>query len=349
MMRLIAFLLFLMLLPVGFMAVYERGYLDPYIPDDAIPAEPFVKAELAQKTNPTDLSHRVNAALDAGDYEDALMYADIANYMVIKLDPETQARLDAEKSLANTVVRNTGGFFEGFVTGEGGDTASFMGAITSDFTVVGDVRDIGREGSKMVSGEDYSQLVLGLSVVGLAATTATVATGGGGIPARIGVSLLKVAEKAGTITVRFARNITRLLGEAVNFERLRGTLRTVNLTDSAATRRAVTSYADSVSFAKIAPVIDDVVALEKGVGPAESVRMLKYVNSTDDLAHVAKMGGKLGSKTRGIVEITGKTSLRAFKTLSNLVLYAMQWVWAIGAGIGTLLFGSLARGMRRRA
>lgn len=348
-MRLIAFIIFLLLLPVGFMAVYERGLLDAYVTDDMIPVDPFIKAELAQKTNADDLASRINAALDAGDYEDAIMYADIANYMIVKLDPDTQSRLDAEKTLSRTVMRNTGGFFEGFVTGEGGDTASFMGAITSDFTVVGDVRDIGREGSKMVSGEDYSQLILGLSVLGLAATTATIATGGGGLPARIGVSLLKVAEKAGTITVRFARNMTRLLSEAVNFEKLRGTLRTVDLADSAATRRAITNYAGSVSFAKIAPVIDDVAALEKGVGPAESVRLLKYVDNTDDLAHVAKMGGKLGSKTRGIVELTGKTSLRAFKTLSNLFLLAFHWIWALGAGIGTLLFGSLARGVRRRA
>lgn len=348
-MRVVAFVIFLLLFPVAFIAAYQQGWLDKYIPEDAIPADPFIKAELATKTDAADLAVRINTALDNGDYDDALMYADIAQYMVVKLDPETQARLDAEKTMTRSVVRNTGGFFEGFVTGQGNSTAAFMGAITSDFTVVGDVRDIGSEGSKMVIGEDYSKLILGLSVVGLAATTATVATGGGGLPARVGVSLLKVAEKAGTITVRFARNITRLLGEAVNFERLRGTLRTVDLSNTSATRRAVTSYADTISFAKLAPVVDNMAALNKSIGPAESVRVLKYVDNTDDLARVAKMGGKMGAKTRGIIELTGKTSLRAFKTVTNLVRLALEWIWAIVAGIGTILFGSATRAVTRRS
>src|SRR5690606_27468871 len=121
------------------------------------------------------------------------------------------------------------------------------------------------------------------SVVGLAATTATVATGGAGLPARIGVSVLKVARKAGTITTGFARDVTRLLQEAMNFDKLGDTLRAVDLTDTAATRRAISAYADGVSMARITPVLDDVAALERAAGPAESVRLMRYVDSTEGL------------------------------------------------------------------
>lgn len=342
-------LIFVLLAPVLFVLAYQNGLLDNYVSDDLIPADPFVKAELAQKTSGGDLSHRIDRALDEGAYDDAVMYADIADYMGATIEPGTAARLAGERTLGRTVARNTGSFIDGFVSGEGNDTASFMGALTSDLTVVGDVRDIGAEGGKLIAGEDYSQLILGLSVVGLAATTATVATGGGALPARIGVSLLKVAKKAGTLTARFTRDLTRLLGEAVNFEKFRGTLKGVNLADSSATRHAVADYASGVSMAKLAPVFTDVAALQKSVGPAETVRLMKYVEKSDDLAHLSKMSGRLGTKTRGIVDLTGKTSLRAFKTAANLVLWALGWGWAILAAIGAAFVGSLGRRLRRRA
>lgn len=342
-------LIFILLVPILFVLAYQNGLLEGYVPDDMIPADPFIKAELSQVTSGSDLSRRIDQALDNGAYDDAVMYGDIATYMGVEIEPGTSARLAHEQSLGPTVLRNTGSFFEGFVSGQGGDTASFMGALTSDLTVVGDVRDIGTEGTKLVNGEDYSELVLGLSVVGLAATAATVATSGGALPARVGISILKVAKKAGTLTSRFARDMARLLGEAVNFEKLRGALKGVNLADSSATRHAVADYASGVSFARLTPVLDNVATLEKTVGPAESVRLMKYVGKSEDLADITKMSGRLGKKTRGVVELTGKTSLRAFKTVANLILWALGWGWAFAAAIGTAFLGTLGRRFRSRS
>tara|TARA_R110000868_G_scaffold161551_3_gene392100 strand:+ start:16535 stop:17587 length:1053 start_codon:yes stop_codon:yes gene_type:complete len=341
-------IVFILLAPVLFILAYQNGLLDSVVPDDLVPADPFVRAELTQKTSGSDLSRRIDTALDAKQFDDAVMYADIATYADMPIEAGTATRLEDEKSLTRSVARNTGSFFEGFISGEGSDTASFVGAVTSDLTVVGDVRDIGEEGTKLVKGEDYSQFVLGLSVVGLAATTATIATSGGALPARIGVSLLKVAKKAGTLTADFTKYLTRLIDEAVNFKKLGGTLRSVDLANTSATRRAVTDYAGSISMAKLTPALGEIAALQKTVGPAESVRLLKYVNNGEDLARVTKMTGKLGTKTRGIAEITGKTSLRAFKTVGNLVLWALGWGWAIIAAIGAGFAGTLGRRLTRR-
>ena len=153
---------------------------------------------------------------------------------------------------------------------------------------------------------------------------------------------------AGHITEAFAKNMARLLREAVNFDKLRDVLRSTDLANTSATRRAMTEYADTISFAKVTPVLDDVATLSKSAGPAETVRLLKYADNTDDLARLSKMSGKLGTKTRGIIEITGKTSLRAFKTVANLALLALQWIWEIGAAIGALFLSGLARSVRKR-
>lgn len=344
----ISLVIFLIALPLLFMAAFERGLLDEHVHDDDIPVEPFIRAELSEKTTSADLSRRIDEALDNDAYDDAAMYAEIAAYMDMPIAPATQVRLEAENAFARRAARNTGSFVTGFVTGTGDDTPAFMGAVASDLTVIGDIRDIGSEGTKLVRGEEYSTMILGLSVVGLAATTATVATGGAGLPARIGVSVLKVARKAGTITTGFARDVTRLLQEAMNFDKLGDTLRAVDLTDTAATRRAISAYADGVSMARITPVLDDVAALERAAGPAESVRLMRYVDSTEDLTRMSKMSGKLGTKTRGIIDITGKTSLRGFKTAWNLVLMALEWVWTIVGGIGALFATAFGRRVIRR-
>lgn len=321
----------LILAPVSFMYAYQEGWIASETIDAWLPEAPFIQAELRDRIPPEQMNAMIVTALDTDAYSDAIMYADIASYASIPLTQSTQDRLADESTLLAQIRRTTGSFFEGFIYGEGSDTAGFVGAVSSDLTVIGDVRDIGREGIKLIQGEDYSSFILGLSVVGLAATTATVATGGGALPIRVGVSLMKVAKKAGTLTKKFTKTMGRLVKEAVNFPALRRTLTKIDLGDLSATRRAVNDYAKSVSTAKLDPIFKNITYLEKTTNPSEVVRLMKYVDTPQDLARLGKMTGKLGTKTRGIMELTGKTSLRAFKTLKNLLLWALDWtLWAGG-------------------
>lgn len=308
-----------------------------------------IHRELRQSATAEDLDKRVSTALDKGDVDDASMYAEVAQYMDRKLSPATQAKLDAALSTGATIARNTGDFASGFVTGEGTSVAGLAGAVTSDITVVGDVRDIAGEGGKMLAGQDYSELVLGLSVLGVAATVATVATGGGGVVAKAGISMLKVAKRAGTLTAEFARELTRLVGRAVNTPELTRVLRATNLHDLRATEEAVTAYARGVKQAEIFPVLGRLGTMSSKAGPAETVRLLRYVHSTAELDDVAAMSGRLGKKTRGVIELTGKTSLRAFRTSLNVLQFLVERVLAFGAWLLGLLGLSAARRVVRRA
>ena len=57
-----------------------------------------------------------------------------------------------------------------------------------------------REGSRLATGEKADELILGLAGVGLAITAGTYATLGAGTPARVGLSLAKVARKTGRMS-----------------------------------------------------------------------------------------------------------------------------------------------------
>ncbi|MGD1935494.1 MAG: hypothetical protein ACFB0Z_13510 [Candidatus Phaeomarinobacter sp.] len=334
-------------IPGGVILALEAGLLDEYV--DQIPAETLILQELNASVGPDELDGLILEAIDDGRQDDAEMYVEIAAYMNRPLRPQTQDALTASQTTTAVVLRNTGNFVEGFVTGEGRDNAAFAGAVTSDLTVIGDIRDIGGEGSKLVAGEEYSEIVLGLSVVGLAVTAGTVASAGGGLPARVGVSLLKVAKKAGTMTKSFTKELGQLVSRAVDFPALRRTLSDVSLANPNATRRAIGTYADNVKGAELFPVLARMDDMRTTVGPAESVRLMKYVKNTRDLDNVADMSKTLGVKTRGIIELTGKTSLRAFKGAINILRWMVEWVWALGAAIlGWLGLAGSRRVMKRR-
>lgn len=342
----------LLLLAGGLVAVLDFGVADDYLPIDRISAEPFIKAELRRTGDPQTLGAEVEEALDAGEYDDAEGYAEIADYLGVALPEAAQKKLDAARAPGVRLVEQTGSFFEGFLTGEGSDAASFAGAITSDLTVVGDVRDISTEGPKMLQGEPYSEFILGLSVVGLGVTSVAIASGGVGLPARVGVSILKVAKRAGTLTASFTRELTKMTREAVNFPALTKTLQGLRLDDAQATRRAVSAYAENLKGARLFPVLGQMDALQRAVGPAESVRLLKYVENSRDLENLVKMSQVTGKKTRGVIGLTGRTSLRAFKSTFNLLRLAVDYIASVVIGLLSLvflvLFGRRRRRRRRR-
>jgi len=336
----LAFILFVLTIAV-IAVLYFAGIEFPISQDEAI------QRELRLHTTTEQLDAHVSQALDTGDVDDASVYADVATYMSRKLSPATQAKLDAALTTSATVMRNAGQFASGFVTGAGTSTAGLAGALASDVTVVGDIRDIASEGGNMIQGKPYSELVLGLSVLGVAATVATVATGGGGVVAKAGVSLLKVAKRAGTLTLDFTRELERLVTRAVDTQELTRVLKGTNLNDLRATEDAVTTYARGIKDAEIFPVLGRLGRMSEKAGPGETVRLLRYVHSTRDLEDVGDMTERLGKKTRGIIEITGKTSLRAFRTSLNIIQFLVERVMAFGAWLLGLLGLSAVRGLSR--
>ncbi|MEY4879696.1 MAG: hypothetical protein RJB62_1165 [Pseudomonadota bacterium] len=314
----------------------------------AISEDAAIQRELRPVATTTALDEKVNAALDRDDVEDAGMYIEIADYMDRALPVETRTRFANAMTTSASIARNTGAFATGFVTGEGTSIAGLAGAVSSDLTVVGDVRDIASEGTKLVLGQDYNEFILGLSVVGLAATGATVATGGGGLPAKLGVSIIKVAARAGTLTVDFARTLQRLARDAVRPQELATILRSTRLTDLRATEEALVAYARNARQADIFPVMAKLGELGNTVGPGETVRLLRYVRTTENLDDITSMSARLGKKTRGVIELTGKTSLRAFRTALNVFEFLVEWMIGFISWLATILSLALLKRIFRR-
>ncbi len=299
--------------------------------------EQIVDADTRFYLNDQHANTLMKDAVAREDAGDAMVWLETARKLGIPLAGGLEAAAYAVQAREDSLETQFADFLEGFVTGRGDSVAGLGGAITGDLTVYGDVRDIAIEGGKMLAGEEYSELILGLSAVGIAATAGTVATGGGGMVVKAGLSVFKFAKRAGHMTAAFAARLTRLADDAVDMPAFKRFLREVNLTDPDASWTALSKYARGVRGARIFEVMGKMEDIRAAVGTTEALRILKRVNTLeelDDLHGLAKVAGK---RTRGVMMLTGKASLRAIKYTANLVQIFIEYVWALIVWVATLL------------
>jgi hypothetical protein len=319
-----------------------------------LPLEPEegIRREIDEKITAPAIEQKIEAALARGDVDEAAMYAELATQFQRPIRTDLVEKIKVETAAAPTAQRNAMEFGAGFFKGEGTTVAGLAGAVTSDLTVVGDVRDLVHEGGLMISGQPYSELMLGLATVGIVATGATVATGGGALPAKLGISVFKVAKKAGTLTAGLGSSLGRALRQAVDYTELGNVLRATASMDSAAVRDAASRAVRHVADGDLSKMVGDARHIGEITGPGETVRLLKYADSPEQLSELATMSTRFGRTTRGVVELTGRASLRAFKTsvriLSVILENLMAFVVWFGGILGMILTRSGWRAVRGR-
>src|SRR6201999_785718 len=110
------------------------------------------------------------------DADLAQSFVNLAADRNVKLPDDLKQRVAAAVEQANSTGAAANSFASGLIFGEPKDMAGFAGTALGDLFVFGDIRDAVREGSRLASGENYDQLILGLSAVGIAITAGTYAS-----------------------------------------------------------------------------------------------------------------------------------------------------------------------------
>ncbi len=303
-----------------------------------------VDADLAWHMNDEKIAGRVADAVARDDVADTMLYLEIANKAGIPLAAGLEAAAYAVQTRAQSFDEQLSDYLSGFVSGRGDSLASLGGALTSDLTVYGDLRDITLEGGKMIAGQEYSQFILGLSAVGIAATAGTYATGGGGLVIKAGVSFVKFAKRAGHMTAGFAARLLRLTDEAIDLPGLRNVVRSLSLADPVGSWARLSRYLATVKDARIFKVVGKLESIRAEVGTREALRLLKRIDKIEDVDHVHDIAKAAGKRTRGVMELTGKTTFRAIKYTANVV----QILGSQSRPGGCCVLRSAVRGAHRR-
>ncbi|MCF3936433.1 hypothetical protein L1787_23855 [Acuticoccus sp. M5D2P5] len=298
-----------------------------------------VRRSLQEATPGDTLDERVRAAVDEGDIDGALQYEALSKELGKPIAPETAASLVEAQGTFATIMRNTGDFAGAYVTGHADSAAGLAGAIISDLTVVGDVRDIVSEGGKAAVGEEYSEFLLALAAIGLAAEGVTIATGGSSLVVKAGVSVLKVAKRTGNMTADLTRRLVHLARASARPAApaaglARGGDGAVDITRAAAR-------------AELGAIVTSVNTMAANAGAADAVRLMRTVKTSDDARELATMSSRFGRRTRAVVELTGKTSMRGFRAALKGFRLLVAFLWSLVAWIAGLVALRFVKGALR--
>lgn len=287
------------------------------------------------KTFSADLATReIEAALAAKDADLAKSFLDLANDRHLAVDPALAAKVSAAVEEAGSTSAATESFARGLITGEPDNMVGLAGTTLGDLFVFGDIRDAVREGTRLASGEQADELVLGLACVGLAITAGTYATAGAAAPLRAGLSLAKVARKSGRLGADLAAYVGRSLRGMVDWKKLKGAIANASLAEPALAVRAAREAVKVERAGGLMHLVRDVGRVQTRAGTQAALDSLKVAETPREMSRVARLAEAKGGKTRAILKVVGRGAIALSIAALDLSL------WVLGALF--TLFGLIA-------
>jgi len=308
----------------------------------AAAADPLALADhaVARSFNAEVAAREIDAALAAGDADLAESFLELARERDVPVDPALADQVELANAAAASTARSLMSFARGLVTGEPQDLSSLAGTAVGDLFVFGDIRDAVREGTRLATGGEADELVLGLACVGLAVTAGTYATVGLGAPARAGLTVLKAARKAGRLGGRMAAWIDRSLREVVDWSALARAIGGISRP-----ALAVRVARDAVKVEKaegLARLVGDVGRVQAKAGTQAALDGLRLAEGPRDMSRLARLAAAKGGKTRAILKLAGRGAIMLMLGAFDLAL------WVFSALVTILgLVSSLKRAAER--
>ncbi len=215
--------------------------------------------------------------LTAGDVDEAALMARFAAHTAHTADEREAAHARAAQIEAGrTLSRHAHSFAMGALTGEPRDFTGFLGSLSLDLFVVGDIRDLAVQGYREASTGDGDMLILALSAVGLATTLSP--------HLDFAPALLKTFRRTGALGERFVKSFSRVA------------------------RRAVSGG----DFSRVGKITTDFGTAARALGPAPLARVMKHVDDPAELARVSKLAKANPPAVYGLTRMTNGRAVKAF-------------------------------------
>jgi AraC-like DNA-binding protein len=293
--------------------------------------EPNIKELVYAKTKNHYLDLQIQKAIKEKKYDDAKIYLDLANEFNITLLPKTKELVKNEFTTTKKLLRGTKEFFNGFISGKANNGTQIAGAITSDFTIYGDLRDVTIEGKKYINDKPYDKLILGLSMAGLALSASTFVTLGSSASIKVGTSALKVAKREKMLTKGFSKTLNDTLNKSIDYK----ALKSIKLGSIKELKQSSKIVKNSVKLQHLKPILKDLETIKSSTSLTDTIHLLKYVDNSKDLTKIAKVSKKYKKATRGIFKLFGKNIFRLTKV-------GIKWSKTLIISLAGLILASIA-------
>ncbi|CAN7690859.1 hypothetical protein LJR030_003639 [Rhizobium sp. LjRoot30] len=268
----------------------------------------------------------IDAALNDDDPElaDSLMH--LAESRGVPVTVEQRDRVTAAQDFA--LGRSWRETWKGLTGGEASSPEALAGAVTADLTGVSDVRDLLREGGAYLNNQPYDALTLGLAAAGLVATGAIIVSLGtstpAAAPARVGLTAIKVADKAGALKPPMRRALTALAVEVVDRPALEETLRLLRRGQLSAARQNLGRSVRAAPLQSLRTLAGDLGAVAAGRSYRAAYDVVKLADTPRDVSRLRALATRMGRGFRGTVALLGAGAL----SLSGLMASILGWLMA---------------------
>lgn len=278
-----------------------------------------------------DIEQQITQAIAEDNPEDARMYLALADTFGYQLSQDFEAPLAGLENPLNSTLRETGRFIDGFLEGQADSGAGVAGAITADFTVVGDVRDLKEQYDLYAQGQEVSELIVTLAGVGVGLTAATVMSAGSAAPAKSGVSALKIAGRSGKLTPKLQKMLLRQGRSVFDYPLFLRTVKSEQSVDGV--RRAAVRAYNPQAMSALGETAQQVNNVRRSTSMLDTISLLRYVENADDLRRLEKVSAQYGSITRGILRLAGKGAIGTVRVLRH----ATELMISLAASLVSLL------------
>lgn len=204
-------------------------------------------------------------------------------------------------------------------------------ALPVEVSPLGDVNALRRQAVAALAGAEVDGLETGLALVGLGATVLVVATGGSSTVVKAGAAGIRTARRLGSLTPDFARVLDDAADLPVNW--------------GAALRAApLEEITDTAKLARLGSITADLGRVAARAGPAETLVLLRHVDSAEDAATLARLADATGPRTLAHVEVLGKSrAFRATLRLTDMAVGTLAAIWAAVLQAGVMLASLIGR------
>ncbi|MCC6778550.1 MAG: hypothetical protein IT537_18290 [Hyphomicrobiales bacterium] len=297
---------------------------------------------LARRFDAAVAAREIEAALAADDPDLARSFVELAQERNVAVDAALQAKVEAANSMLATATRSVTHFAHGLVTGESNDPASRAGTMVSDLLVIGDLRDIAREGSRLAAGQPVDDLILAMAWAGPLTSVGTYASGGVAAPVRVGLTVVKTARRSGRLGGEMSAWVGQAAREVVDWAKLRGALAAAGGLQPTGVIRAVRAAVRPDKAQALVKLAEDVGHVQAKAGTQAALDGLKLARGPRDMSRVAALAAAKGGKTRAILKLLGRGAIMLTVGAVNLA----SWMfWALISVLG--LISSLKRTIER--
>lgn len=318
----------------------QHPFAEAYVDRTVVEARFALDRALQERLTPENAATELDAAVDRHDFDRARLLLELVAEHRIQVPANRIARAQEFVERETAFGARAERCLRCAVDAADCRTPGVLLAcsVPVEATVIGDAKALLEAGLDAAAGRPVDRVDVALATAGIGATALVPLTGGTSLTIKAGATTLRVARRLGVLGKGIARAVADAANAPFRWRRIGAFVET----------RRLDEVTDARRFRKLGRIADDLGTVGKHAGPAETVFLLKHVDTPGDAAALARVSKVAGGKTRKTVEVLGLArAARALIRLSDLAWTALGLMAALAAQFLALLAPLFVRPLGR--